>query len=90
MDAVQVSTSVSGRHKETAWLNWYVLKSVAIATPFPRGKGGSQGWKPSARAQAWMLKAHRMGLSNCAIARSMGKNVKHQTVGNWLKKHLTK
>ena len=84
--AVQVATSRGGRHKNPYWLNWYVKKSDALKAVFLRGKGVGRETKFTPRAEAWMLKAHRMGLSWKAIARTMGSSCDSQTI----KKNVTR
>lgn len=77
LPARQVETSRGGRHKDPAWLNWYVLKSDALPVTFRRGKGSARamGYLPTPRAQAWMLKAWAMGWNFSQICRSMGNPV---------------
>ena len=71
--AVQVATSIGGRHKNPYWLNWFVRKSDAVKAVFMRGRGCGNEIKFSRRAEAWMLNAHtKLGLSYEAIRRSMG------------------
>ena len=90
LPAVQCSISRSGRRQrgqERHWTLWYVRKSDAIAAKINRGRGGSRPWRPTPRAQAWMLKAYSMGMPCTGIARSMGGKVTFQTVWNWLKQN---
>lgn len=91
LPARQVKTSRGGRHKKPAWLNWYVLRSDAIQAKFLFGRGAGMGWKPTERAEAWMIKARfELGMSCKTISRTMGGSPTHQTIDNWLKKIVYK
>lgn len=80
LPAVQVATSLGGRHKDPAWLNWFVLKSDAPNVVFLRGKGAGHAVKFTPRAEAWMLKAYNMGWSVDYIMRSMGSKHARETI----------
>ena len=77
---VQVATSLGGRHKDPFWKNWFIRRSDALHAEFVRGRGhgGECRWTP--RAEAWMVKAYRMGWSYEAINRSMGAKVTSYTL----------
>lgn len=77
---VQVATSLGGRHKDPSWKNWFVRKSDAIEAVFIRGRGSGHEVRFTRRAERWMLKAHRKGLSFQAIARTMGSKCDSQTI----------
>lgn len=81
LPAVQVATSIGGRHKDPAWLNWYVLRSDAKRAKFYRGKGNRPGFTLTPRAAAWCKKAYyEMGLSIAAINRTMGSPATFETI----------
>lgn len=76
LPAVQVSTSLGGRHKDPAWLNWYVKRSDAVKAVFYKGKGSTPGFSFTPRGAAWALKArNELGMTFAAINRSMGSKV---------------
>lgn len=68
---VQVATSLGGRHKDPAWLNWFVRKSDALKAVFRRGRGSGRDVILTPRAEAWMLKAYFDGMSLQGISRTM-------------------
>lgn len=81
LPAVQVSTSIGGRHKDPAWLNWYVLRSDAERAKFYRGKGNHSGFTLTPRAAAWCKKAYyELGMSITAINRTMGSPATFETI----------
>lgn len=79
LPGVQVSASLGGRHKNPSWKNWFVLKSDAVKLTFVRGKGMG-GKKFTPRAEAWMVKAYKQGVSVDGIARSMGSKCCSETI----------
>lgn len=88
LPGVQASTSMGGRHKDPFWLNWFVKKSDALKAEFIRGRGQGGECRFSPRADAWMLKAYRMGWSYQAINRSMGSKVTGTTLAKRIGKLL--
>lgn len=81
LPAVQVETSLSGRHKDPFWLNWFVKKSDAVKAEFIRGRGNGHVIKFTPRAEAWMLKAYmEFKMPYEVIARSMRKGYAGETI----------
>jgi hypothetical protein len=80
LPAVQVTTSIGGRHKDPAWLNWFVLKSDAPHVVFLRGRGSRNVVRFTPRAEAWMRKAHKLGWTTEAIMRSMGSKYRYDSI----------
>jgi hypothetical protein len=84
---VQVTVSRGGRHKDPAWLNWYVKKSDAIHAVFVKGRGQNRtDFKPTPRALKWIKRAWKMGMNYSQIARSMGNKVTPWTLRNYMVK----
>jgi hypothetical protein len=81
--AVQLTVSRGGRHMDRAWSNWYIRKSDALRAHFVRGRG-IQHWQPTARAAAWIKKAHQQGLNIQEIYRSMGQPVTAWTLRQYM------
>ncbi len=81
LPAVQISTSLGGRHKDPHWLYWYVLKSDAVKAKFIKGRGNVSFSSLSPRGEAWALKAiYELGFSWAALNRSMGSKFSDDTV----------
>jgi len=70
LPATQAKYSMGGRHVQMGWANWFVLRSDAIACRFWK-QGDFYRNRHTHASDAWMIKAHAMGWSSAAIARSM-------------------
>lgn len=86
LPGVQAATSMGGRHKDPFWLNWFIKRSDALQAEFVRGRGQGTEHRFSARADAWMLKAYKLGWSYEAINRSMGCKVTSYTLSKRIMK----
>jgi hypothetical protein len=89
LPATQVAVSKSGRHKNPAWLNWYVKRSDAEKARFIKGRGRIKqiGWQPSKRAVSWMKKAYKRGMNFTEICRSMGNPVTPWSIRQYMVKN---
>lgn len=71
--AFHLPVSLSGRHADRAWSNWFVLRSEAVKAKFYRlgeEDRGSRVFSPG--ADAWILRARdELGMTFEAIGRTM-------------------
>jgi len=80
LPARHAETSLCGRHKEPAWLNWFFKRTDALAVRFLKGRGAGHDFVFSKRAEEWMLEAKRRGFTWQQISDSMGNPCHKHTV----------
>lgn len=72
VESYRLPYSLSGRHRDRAWSNHFILKSLAIKMKFNRDRRLNAAIKWSPAADAWILKAYdQLGMTFVQIGRTM-------------------